>query len=117
MARTELTKTTAGTPVGYSNQQVKIYWNTLNPGGDGEKFKAEGEDFIIVRNLTGNTGHIYIRGTADPYNRTEDLDRTLNDGQYCTLGPVGVTGWIQDDGFIYIDSDESFEVGIITLNG
>ena len=114
MARTELTKTIK--PGGYTGTGVKL---NLQPGDatNGNKFKGNGNDLLVVRNTDTASHTVTIVSVDDPYGRQENISSySIPAGETHIFGPFPTMGWLQSDGYIYTDCDgTTVEIGIVTL--
>lgn len=114
MARTELTKTNA--PGAYSHTGQKLTKEGADISNQ-NSFKATGREIVVAHN-TDSAGHtVTINSVADPYNRTEDISSySIPAGEIHIFGPFQNTGWIQSDGYIYLEADDStVEFSVIKL--
>lgn len=112
MARTALTKTTK--PGSYSGTAKEVAFEIVDDT-NGNKFKANDNDLVLIKNDTGGAVEVTVKSTEDRYGRTEDITKSIPDGEIHMVGPLNVHGWIQSDGYIYIDSGAGIEIGIVSL--
>lgn len=120
MARSTLTKTTA--PGNFPTLQPAA--NSLDITmaatvvADKTQFVASGKDLIIAQN-TGAAPHtITITSVASAKNnRTGDITSySLGAGELAVIGPLEREGWVQTDGYIYLEADHiEIKFGVITL--
>jgi len=83
-----------------------------------EQFVASGKDLIIAYNSGAGARTVTITSVVDPRNnRTGDITPySIGAGEYAVFGPFYREGWMQPDGYIYIEAEHA-EVrwGVITL--
>ena len=120
MARSTLVKTTA--PGNWPTLQPAV--NTLDITmaatvvADKTQFVASGKDLVIAQN-TGATAHtVTITSVADPKsNRTGDITAySMDAGELAVFGPFSREGWMQSDGYVYLEANHiEIKFGVITL--
>ncbi len=115
MARTTLTKTSA--PGRYaSNGQALI--SAAADVANGNQFVASGNELIIARNTDGANAHsVTIHSVNDPYNRSGNIAAdSIPAGETKVYGPFPRLGWMQPDGRVYVNADNSaIEFAVIAL--
>lgn len=119
MARTVLVKTTA-----------KGSYPALQPAADAldvtmaaadvankNSFLPSGNDLIIAQNSGASPYTVTLTSAVDPQNRTGDITTySLAAGDIAVLGPVKTMGWVQADGYVYLEaSNASVKFGIVAL--
>lgn len=115
MPRTTLTKTTA--PGLYATTGADV---TLAAGdvANGNQFVSTGKELIVAHNTDGAAAHtVTVQSTDDPkYARQGDAVLSVPASEYAILGPFPPAGWMQSDGYVYVDVDDAqLELGVITL--
>lgn len=114
MTRTTLTKTAAPGEADYSGLALtKTAADTSNQN----QFAASGNDLIIAHNTGASTYTVTITSSADALGRTQDVDAVdIEADEILIFGPLKLTGWVQSDGYIYLESNNAaVEFGIIAL--
>jgi len=116
MARTTLTKSTAGGA--YATAGVALTM-TAADASNLNAFVANGNDLIIAHNTGASTQTITITSTADPYGRSGSITtENITAGQYKIYGPYSLIGWVQTDGKIYLAASHAdVKFGVVTLPG
>jgi len=114
MARTELTKTS--TPGGYSGTGTKLTVATADTTNQ-NSFKANGNDLVVAKNTDTASHTVTITSVADRYGRNEDIaSYSIPAGETHIFGQFATQGWMQSDGFIYLDCDsDTVEIAIVVL--
>lgn len=114
MARTEITKTKA--PGSYSHTGSKLTKTAADPTNQ-NSYKATGREIVVAQNTDTVSHTVTITSVQDPYNRTEDIaSYSIPAGETHIFGPFQNTGWIQPDGYVYLEADDAtVEFGIIQL--
>lgn len=75
---------------------------------NGNKFVSTGKEIIVAFNNGGSTFTITITSVNDAFRRTQHItDYSIESGNYSVFGPVPVSGWVQTDGNVYIDTNNS----------
>lgn len=114
MARTTLTKSTAGGSYNHAGVTLTM---TAADVANGNQFVANGNDLMVIHNTTGVNYTFTVTSTADAYGRTKDITtEAIDAGVYKIVGPLQLTGWIQTDGKIYCAaSNAGVKFGIVSL--
>lgn len=119
MARTTLTKTTAlGAYGDYSAANSADITMTAADTVNDNQFVASSNDLVIAYNGGGSAYTITITSAADPhYGRSGDIETySLGAGEFAVFGPFKRPGWVQSDGYVYLEaSSTSVEFGVIAL--
>jgi len=119
MARTTLTKTTAlGAYGDYSGASSADLTMTAADTSNQNQFVASSSDLVIAHNTGGSTYTITITSAADPtYGREGDVDTySLGAGEYAVFGPFRRPGWVQSDGYVYLEASNALvKFGVVTL--
>lgn len=115
MARQTLTKTSSPGPNPTAGVAVTMTAaDTVNK----EQFALTGREVLIIHN-TGASAYTYtITSVADPtYSRTGHITaQSIAAGAIHTIGPLGLDGWRQTDGYLYLEaSNAAVKYGVITL--
>lgn len=111
MARTDITVTdisdpkSAGGAYGGSTKQITLEAaDTTNQN----RVKLTGREILIANNTDTADHNITITSTEDDLGRTEDIaSETIAAGNHKVFGPVRLEGWIQSDGYLYFEADNS----------
>lgn len=119
MPRTTLTKKTA--PGAYPSLPISA--NALDLAltaadvANKNQFAPSGNDLILVQNSGASPYTVTLTSAPDPQNRTGDIATySLDAGEFAVLGPVKTMGWVQADGYVYLEaSNASVKFGIIAL--
>lgn len=85
---------------------------------DKEQFVASGKDLVIAHNTGGSTRTITVTSVADgKTRRTGDQGAySLGAGEYAVLGPFEREGYMQSDGYIYLEASHAdIKFGVVTL--
>lgn len=114
MARQTLTKTTAPSPNPTAGTAVTFTACNLT---DKEQFALTGRELILVKNDDAASQTYTINTVADPYGRTKDITaNSIAAGAIHVVGPIGLIGWQQTDGNLYLEaSDTDVKFAVITL--
>lgn len=83
---------------------------------NGAKFLFTGREIIHVRNVHATDPFtVTLVSIADnAQKRTKDVVYTLQAGDQAFFGPFSLDGWLQSDGYFYLDgSDASIEFCVI----
>jgi len=83
-----------------------------------EQFFSTGKELVIAHNTGVSTRTITITSVASARNnRTGDITTySLGAGEYAALGPFEREGWMQSDGYIYLEASHAdVKFGIVTL--
>ena len=119
MARTDLTVTTALGPYGdYTAANVAdLDMDAADPSNKNQ-YTPSSRDLVIAHNTGGSAYTITITSAADPtYGRTGDIDSySLGAGEYAVFGPFVRAGWVQSDGYVYLEASNALVLfGVIAL--
>lgn len=108
MARVTLTKTTIEGPFGdYGAGEADLDLQAADIT-DKNQFKASGKDIVIAQNTGAGAQTVTITSIADPYGRTRDIAAySLAADDIAIFGPFCTTGWMQSDGYIYLEADSA----------
>lgn len=81
---------------------------TGSSGSSGNQFVASGNDLVIAWN-SGSTGRtVTITAAADPQGRTRHITSyALAAGDHAFFGPFRNTGWVQTDGYVYLEANHA----------
>ena len=85
---------------------------------DKTQFVASGKDLVIAHNTGGSAYTVTITSVADGRTkRTGDITSySIGAGEYAVFGPFEREGWMQSDGYVYLESnDTSVKFGVVTL--
>lgn len=85
---------------------------------DKAQFVASGKDLVIVHNTDVGAQTFTITSVADPKNnRTGDITTySLGAGEYAVVGPLYREGWMQTDGYIYLEAAHvGIKFGVVAL--
>ena len=120
MPRATLTKVTApgNNPVLPITANAVDLPMTAANAANKEQFVASGKDLIIAFNSGAGARTVTITSVADPKNnRTGDITTySIGAGEYAVFGPFNREGWMQSDGYIYIEAEHAeVKWGVITL--
>ena len=76
---------------------------------DHNKFLASNKDLLVVHNTSGSTPYtITISSTGDPEGRTGNVAaQTIAANEVRIFGPLPLDGWVQTDGYIYVDGNNA----------
>lgn len=119
MARTTLTRTT---PLG-SYPALPVAANALDvtmTGADTSnqnQILLDGPMLVIAQNTDTASHNITITSAADPQNRTGDIaSYAVAAGKISVLKVTQVLGWLQSDGYLYLQADSALvKLGAIRL--
>ncbi len=114
MARVTLTKTAA--PGSYAAAGV-LLTETACDISNLNQFAPTGNDLIMVHNSGASPYTFTVTSAADPYGRTKDVTtESIAAGDIRIFGPVKTLGWVQTDGFVYLQgSNAAVKFGIISV--
>ena len=118
MARTTLTKTTALGPYGdYSAANAADLAMAAADTTNYNQFVASSRDLVIAHNTGGSAYTVTITSSDDPYGRTGDVAAySLGAGEYAVFGPFKRPGWVQADGYVYLQaSNAAVKFGVVAL--
>jgi len=120
MARSTLVKTTA--PGNFPSLQPAANALDITMAAtvvaDKAQFLASNKDLVIAHNTGASPHTIAITSVADPKsNRTGDITAySLGAGELAVFGPFRREGWMQADGYVYLEADHiEIKFGVITL--
>src|SRR6266545_7195780 len=116
MPRITLTKTVA--PGSYAAAGVAVTMTAADAGSK-DQFAPTGTELILIQNTDANPHTWTLTSIADPFGRTKDVTaESIAAGAIRTFGPLELTGWVQSDGFIYLEADSALvKFGVIKLPG
>jgi hypothetical protein len=120
MARTSLTKTVAlGSYGNYATAGVADLTMTAADISNLNQFVTNGNDLVIAHNTGASAYTITITSMPDPFGRTKDIAAyQLDAGDYAIFGPFALTGWVQTDGKIYLQTNNAaVKLGVVQLPG
>ena len=119
MARQTLTKTTPpgnrpGLPLAADAADLAM---TQADTTNKEQFAAAGKDVVIAHNTGVGAVTVTITSAADAGNRSGDIETySIGAGKIAVLGPFKLDGWVQTDGYIYLEaSSTDIYFGVIEL--
>lgn len=119
MARTTLTKTAAlGAYGDYSVADSADLVMTAADVSNKNQFVASSRDLVIAHNTGGSAYTITVTSSDDPhYGRTGDIETySLGAGEYAIFGAFRRPGWVQADGYVYLEaSNASVKFGVVAL--
>lgn len=119
MPRTTITKKTA--PGAYPSLPVAAdaldLVLTAADVANKNQFSPSGNDLILVQNSGASAYTVTLTSAPDPQNRTGDITAySLAAGEFAVLGPVKTMGWVQADGYVYLEGNNAaIKFGIIAL--
>ena len=114
MPRTALTKTVGTSP----NPSALV---TLTMGAsdasNSNSVTFTGREVVIFQNSGLSTRTITITSVADPYGRLGTITtENIVAGAFKAIGPLGIEGWRQNDGMLYITTTHAeVLIGVYTL--
>jgi len=81
------------------------------------QFAATGHDLIVIHNTDTSAHTVTVNSVADTFGRTKDIAAaTVAAGAYAVIGPLDLTGWVQADGYVYLEADSNkVKLGVIVL--
>jgi hypothetical protein len=114
MPTTALTKITA--PGRYPSAWTDLTF-TAGDAVNGNHFVSTGKEFIIVRNNHATLARtVTIAGSADPFNRTASIVKSVAALGYAMFGPVPASYWANASGQIVLTPETTdIQFAIITL--
>lgn len=114
MPRVTLTKSNSPGPNPTAGVAVTM---TAADTSNFEQFTLTGREVLIVHNTGGSSYTYTITSTPDPYGRTGDITtQTIAAGAIHTVGPFGLAGWQQTNGYLYLQaSNTAVKFGVIAL--
>ena len=118
MARTSLTKTTAlGSYGDYSTANAADLTMAAADVVNGNQFVSTGRDLLIARNSGGSAYYVTVSSSEDPYGREGDITQyDVGAGEVAIFGPFKRPGWVQSDGYIYVDAENAaVYLGVVAL--
>lgn len=105
MAR--VTHTAVETSGKYPTAPFTLTATAATPADD-EQTALTGREVIIFRNSGASERNVTITSIADSQkNRTGNVSFTLAAGAIKAIGPLGLDGWKQSDGFLYFEADHA----------
>lgn len=118
MARTILVKTVALGPFGsYTANAADLTMAAADLGGDKNRFLASNNDLVIAHNTGGSARTVTITSSSDPFGRTGDITAySIGIGEYAVFGPFCLTGWVQTDGYVWLEANNAeVKFGVVDL--
>jgi hypothetical protein len=120
MARQTLTKLTApgsfpALPLTADSADLPM---TAADTSNKEQFVATGKDLIVAHNTGASAYTVTITSVADGRNRrTGDITSySIGAGEYAAFGPFEKAGWMQTDGKIYLEANNTaVKFGVVAL--
>jgi hypothetical protein len=114
MARTDITVETMQKPLGYVAWETFLF-NSMD-STNGNKFKPTGKDLIVFYNSDASQQSATVVQSDDPFSRSEDVQQNMGTDEYYLYGPIPKLGYIQKDGYVYLDaSNDNVKVAIFSL--
>ena len=110
--------TTALGPYGdYSTANAADLTMAAADVGNGNQFASSGRDLLVAYNSGGSPYYVTVSSVADPYGRTGDITQyDVGAGEYAVFGPFKRPGWIQTDGYVYVDAENAaVYLGVVAL--
>jgi len=105
MARVTLTP--IAVPAAYATAAVAIVWTAADVALKNQ-FVGTGREIVLVQNADAGATHtVIITSVADPYNRTGDITQIVAISTFMTFFIVPITGFLQTDGFVYLEGDNA----------
>lgn len=76
-----------------------------------------GKDLLIAWNSGASPYTISLTSAADPQGRTGDIaPYSLAAADIAVIGPIGSVGWVQSDGYVYVEaSNAAVKFAVISL--
>jgi hypothetical protein len=78
---------------------------------NGNSFPLTGHEVLLLRNTDTSDHHVTISSAPDPLGRTSDIESyDIPSGTTAVisfLGLTGISGWVQDDGNLYFQTDSN----------
>ena len=119
MARTTLTKTTAlGAYGDYSVADSADMAMTAADISNQNQFVASARDLVVAHNTGGSAYTITITSIEDPhYGRLGTITTySLGAGEYAVFGPFKRAGWVQSDGYVYLEANNALvKFGVVVV--
>lgn len=120
MPRTTLTKTTAlgAYSASYATANAADLTMTAADVSNKNQFVCSSSDLVVAHNGGGSAYTVTITSVADPhYARTGDIATySIGAGEYAVFGPFQRPGWVQTDGYIYLEaSNAAVLFGVVAL--
>lgn len=116
MARTILTPIAA--PAANSITPALLTFTAWD-SGNGNRFRATGKEQVIINNSHATLARtVTITSVADPYGRSGDITAfSMAALTYYLTQIFPTVGWMQSDGYIYIDgSTTDIKFAVVTQN-
>lgn len=103
MARTTITPLSA--PGAYGGALSTIAETDLGTTGtNGHQFTLTGAELVLIRNISGAGVAVTLFSVDDPFGRQEDVTTTVPANGQAVIGPMKLDGWMQSDGYLYLES-------------
>lgn len=108
MARAILTKTVALGPFGSYGANLADLTMAAANVADKNRFLATNNDLVIAHNTGLSARTITVTSTTDPFGRTGDITAySLGAGEYAVFGPFCLTGWLETDGYVWLEANNA----------
>jgi len=118
MARQTLSKLTLGGNFPTISANSADMSMTAADATNKEQILATQKQIVIAHNTGASTRTVTITSVADSRtNRTGDISAySLGAGEYAAFGPFEREGWMQSDGYIYLEASHAeVKFGVLTL--
>ena len=82
------------------------------------QFLAGDNDLIVIHNTGASAYTVTVTSAPDPiFGRTKDITTySFAAGEYGVIGPLKQAGWMQSDGYVYLQaSNVAVKFGIVKL--
>lgn len=114
MPRTTLPKVSSPGPYPTSVQAVTM---TAADVTNKNQVLLTGREIVLIQNTDTVARTVTITSTPDPQGRSGDITAaSVAAGAIAVVGPFGLPGWIQPDGYLYLEaSNAAVKFGVITL--
>ncbi len=101
-------------PTNYATSASSITWTTGDPT-NGHKVVLTGREVVVAINNGSLTQGVTVQSVADKYGREGDSDYIiLGSSQVIFFQMFPTHGWIQSDGYLYIDVS-SATIGVAVI--
>jgi len=87
----------------YPTAPVALTWVAAD-ATEKERTVHTGTEIIFMKNSGSTTRSCTITSVADSRNRTGDITFTLATGAEKAIGPLGIEGFRQTDGYLYFEA-------------
>lgn len=113
MARTTLTPITAPGPFAALASVLAL---TTCDAANGNQFKATGREMLLAYNPAGSPSAVVTVTSRALSGRTGNAVATIAAGAYALFQMFPTDGWMQSDGYIYVDSsDAAVKLAVVKL--